>query len=41
MTTLQRQSFGKVTVRLTGPDAAIENFRTTLSRTTDIQEVTR
>ena len=41
VTTLQRQSFGKMTVRLTGPDAAIDRFRDTLSRTTDIEEITR
>ncbi|GAB3703663.1 methionine ABC transporter ATP-binding protein [Corynebacterium nasicanis] len=41
VTTLQRQSFGKMTVRLTGPDAAIDKFRDTLSRTTDIEEITR
>ncbi|RSZ64211.1 methionine ABC transporter ATP-binding protein [Corynebacterium hylobatis] len=41
VTTLQRQSFGKMTVRLNGPDEAIERFRTALERTTDIQEITR
>lgn len=41
VTTLQRQSFGKMTVRLAGPDDAVERFRTTLARTTDIQEITR
>ena len=41
VTTLQRQSFGRMTVRVTGPDAAVEKFRDTLSRTTDIQEITR
>lgn len=41
VTTLQQQSFGKMTVRLNGPQQAIENFRSTLSQTTDIQEITR
>lgn len=41
ITTLQRHSFGKVTVRLTGPDAAIEEFYATLARTTDIEEIQR
>ncbi|MGD7002778.1 methionine ABC transporter ATP-binding protein [Corynebacterium halotolerans] len=41
VTTLQQQSFGKMTVRLNGPHQAIENFRATLSQTTDIQEITR
>lgn len=39
VTTLQRHSFGKVTVRLTGPDAAVENFYNTLQRTTEIKEI--
>ncbi|AGF71628.1 methionine ABC transporter ATP-binding protein [Corynebacterium halotolerans] len=41
VTTLQQQSFGKMTVRLNGPQQAIEDFRSTLSQTTDIQEITR
>lgn len=41
VTTLQQQSFGKMTVRLTGAPEAIERFRTTLERTTDIQEIMR
>lgn len=41
ITTLQRHSFGKVTVRLNGPDAAIEEFYATLARTTDIEEIQR
>ncbi len=41
VTTLQQQSFGKVTVRLDGDDAAIDAFRERLSRTTDIEELTR
>ncbi|ANE05253.1 methionine ABC transporter ATP-binding protein [Corynebacterium crudilactis] len=41
VTTLQRQSFGKMTVRLTGSPAAIEEFYNTLSTTTTIKEITR
>lgn len=41
ITTLQKHSFGKVTVRLTGPDHAIEEFRTTLENTTTIEEIKR
>ncbi len=41
VTTLQRQSFGKITVRLTGNPAAIEEFHRSLTRTTTIKEITR
>ena len=41
VTTLQRHSFGKVTVRLTGPKSAIDDFRNRLQRTTDIKEILR
>ncbi|MCP1387784.1 methionine ABC transporter ATP-binding protein [Corynebacterium sp. TA-R-1] len=41
ITTLQEHSFGKMTVRLNGDDAAINEFLTTLQRTTDIEEITR
>ncbi|AKK07969.1 methionine ABC transporter ATP-binding protein [Corynebacterium testudinoris] len=41
VTTLQKHSFGKVTVRLSGPDEAIEGFYNALTRTTDIQEIKR
>ncbi len=41
ITTLQKQSFGKVTVRLTGDDAAIDHFAHTLRTTTEIEEITR
>ena len=41
VTTLQQQSFGKMTVRVNGPHAAIEEFRSTLARTTEIQEILR
>ncbi|MDO5077116.1 methionine ABC transporter ATP-binding protein [Corynebacterium sp.] len=41
MTTLQKHSFGKVTVRLTGPADAIETFYQTVSATTDVQEILR
>ncbi|WP_153301055.1 methionine ABC transporter ATP-binding protein [Corynebacterium stationis] len=41
VTTLQKHSFGKMTVRLNGPQAAIQNFYNTLNATTDIQEITR
>ena len=41
ITTLQEQSFGKMTVRLNGDDAAITEFLTTLQQTTDIQEIVR
>lgn len=41
ITTLKRHSFGKVTVRMTGPDAAIEQFYQRLTSTTDIEEIIR
>lgn len=41
ITTLQQHSFGKMTVRLNGDDAAINEFLTTLQRTTDIEEIAR
>ncbi|MGP5240913.1 methionine ABC transporter ATP-binding protein [Corynebacterium flavescens] len=41
ITTLQQHSFGKVTVRLSGSQAAIEEFYATLQRTTDIEEIQR
>lgn len=41
ITTLQKHSFGKITVRLNGPDQAIEDFFASLTRTTDIKEITR
>ncbi|MGO3010562.1 MAG: NIL domain-containing protein, partial [Corynebacterium casei] len=41
VTTLQKHSFGKMTVRLNGSDAAIQQFYDTLNATTDIQEITR
>ncbi|MDO4630823.1 MAG: methionine ABC transporter ATP-binding protein [Corynebacterium sp.] len=41
VTTLQRHSFGKVTVRLTGPDSAIDAFYHQLNNTTDIEEIRR
>ncbi|WKD59774.1 methionine ABC transporter ATP-binding protein [Corynebacterium caspium] len=41
ITTLQKHSFGKVTVRLSGPDAAIEKFHSTLQATTSIEEILR
>lgn len=41
ITTLQEHSFGKMTVRLNGDDAAINEFLTTLQRTTDIEEIAR
>ena len=41
ITTLQNHSFGKMTVRLTGDDAAISQFLATLQRTTDIEEIVR
>lgn len=39
ITTLQRHSFGKITVRLQGPDDVIEEFYTTLAHTTQIEEI--
>lgn len=41
VTTLQRRSFGKITVRLSGEDEAIQAFYDRLNQTTDIQEITR
>ena len=41
ITTLQQHSFGKMTVRLTGDNAAIDEFLSTLQRTTDIEEIAR
>lgn len=41
VTTLQQHSFGKMTVRLTGPEDAIETFYASLQRTTTIEEITR
>ncbi|SER64730.1 methionine ABC transporter ATP-binding protein [Corynebacterium cystitidis] len=41
VTTLQEHSFGKMTVRVGGPNAAVENFYTTLQKSTDIQEIVR
>lgn len=41
ITTLQEHSFGKMTVRLNGDDAAIDEFLSTLQRTTDIEEIAR
>ncbi|WJZ01770.1 methionine ABC transporter ATP-binding protein [Corynebacterium freiburgense] len=41
MTTLQKHSFGKVTVRLTGPEEAVEEFYQSVSATTEVQEIQR
>lgn len=41
VTTLQQQSFGKMTVRLGGNPAAVEDFYQSLARTTTIEEITR
>ncbi|WP_257182950.1 methionine ABC transporter ATP-binding protein [Corynebacterium cystitidis] len=41
VTTLQEHSFGKMTVRVGGPNAAVENFYTTLKKSTDIEEIVR
>ncbi|APT93172.1 methionine ABC transporter ATP-binding protein [Corynebacterium phocae] len=41
VTTLQRKSFGKVTVRLNGPEQAINEFYRAMQRTTDIEEISR
>ncbi|WP_288832375.1 methionine ABC transporter ATP-binding protein [uncultured Corynebacterium sp.] len=41
ITTLQSYSFGKMTVRLNGDNAAINEFLSTLQQTTDIEEITR
>ena len=41
VTTLKEHSFGKITVRLTGPDDAINSFAERLSHTTEISEIDR
>lgn len=41
VTTLQGNSFGKVTVRLSGNDAAAQEFYDSLHTTTEIEEITR
>lgn len=41
ITTLKRHSFGKITVRLSGPDEAVEKFYRTVSSTTTVQEIDR
>ena len=41
VTTLQQQSFGKMTVRLNGEDSAIDEFYRTLSQRTHIEEIKR
>ena len=41
ITTLQGHSFGKVTVRLTGPDDAINEFYERISANTEIEEIVR
>lgn len=41
ITTLQQHSFGKLTVRLSGDNNAIEKFYRTLSTTTQIEEIAR
>lgn len=41
ITTLQQHSFGELTVRLSGNDAAIEEFYRALSATTQIEEIER
>ncbi len=41
VTTLQQQSFGKMTVRLDGNPQAVEEFYQSLTRTTTIKEITR
>lgn len=41
VTTLQKHSFGRMTVRLSGNDAATEEFYRTLAKTTTIEEITR
>ncbi len=41
ITTLQQHSFGKITVRLTGPDAVIDSFYNHLDQTTEIKEILR
>ena len=39
VTTLKTHSFGKITVRLTGPEDAIAAFAHRLERTTQITEI--
>lgn len=39
ITTLQHHSFGKITVRLTGNEEAIQDFYTTLSQRTSVEEI--
>ena len=39
VTTLQRHSFGKVTVRLTGDEDAVQGFYDRLRFTTDCEEI--
>lgn len=41
ITTLQERSFGKMTVRLNGDDAVINQFLSTLQANTEIEEITR
>jgi D-methionine transport system ATP-binding protein len=41
VTTLQKHSFGKMTVRINGPEDAIKQFYDTLTATTEIEEITR
>ena len=41
ITTLQERSFGKMTVRLNGDDATINEFLATLQQSTEIEEITR
>ncbi|APT84109.1 methionine ABC transporter ATP-binding protein [Corynebacterium aquilae] len=41
ITTLQKHSFGKVTVRLTGDEDAVQGFYEQLSTTTDCEEILR
>ena len=41
VTTLQQQSFGKMTVRLNGSDDTIDEFYRTLSQRTHIEEIKR
>ena len=41
ITTLQERSFGKMTVRLNGDDAAINEFLSTLQQSTEVEEITR
>ncbi|GAA1470925.1 methionine ABC transporter ATP-binding protein [Corynebacterium felinum] len=41
VTTLQKQSFGKVTVRMSGPDDAVSGFYEALKATTEIEEILR